>query len=126
MTNKLIEAADEMAKLLSGGSEQNSPVVRNALTAYRSARNEQGEAEVKPLVWEYEADFHCEEVFKSDCFFGTYWSYNPIENMAGFYFEIDEIATVVSTGPYDTMDAAKAAAQADYETRIRSALAGGV
>ena len=77
---------------------------------------------VKELVWDEECDFHSHETFVAECFYGTYWAYDPIEERAGYYFELDELATVVSTGPYDSMDAAKAAAQADYEQRILSAL----
>lgn len=86
--------------------------IDNALTAYRAARNEQGEVKVKQLVWEH----------------------HPAGAIAatptGFAYILDtrgkhRVTSIKGFNPrreFDDLEAAKAAAQADHETRIRSAL----
>jgi len=135
------EAADKLSKIVNHEYAGNDVVlydcdlatvsfndVRDLLTAYRAARESAVEVEVKPLVWEvwekaeggstvwkgysgeqfYKAVVHCDgsgAVYDLCCLGGA------------FRIEAD-------TGA-NGADFYKAAAQADYARRIRSALAGG-
>ena len=121
MTNKLIEAADELADRFDMVVQDicnDEPAEPNALaaalcalTAYRTARESAVEVKVKPLVWEwYWASTPC----------GPYSLYEGFKNEAGSWY-VCWSGTVIAHA--HSLDAAKAAAQADYETRIRSALA---
>lgn len=61
MTNKLIEAADELAKraqvMVDVFTCTESTMLESALTAYRAARESAGEVRVKPLVWEEDGKY---------------------------------------------------------------------
>lgn len=124
MTNKLIEAADELAEAVWQNKGLPTSVldhvkassrVQRALTAYRTARDSAGEVKVRPLVWECEA--------------GWRWKGTPPD---GFFSSVAKWVWEAPNGGFKhagskevftTIDDAKAAAQADYERSIRSALA---
>ncbi|MCP3653596.1 MAG: hypothetical protein GY766_01675 [Herbaspirillum sp.] len=123
--NNLIKAADELAGAIDDernmvcqdfGMQQDASLrTDTALTAYRTARNEQGEVKVKPLVWDglksgpYVITIHERGIADLHNYAEPDEDGYP-ERMKGGYL------TLVS------IDDLKAAAQADYETRIRSAL----
>lgn len=132
--NKLIEAADRLRDLVQEQFENgceichgdcgsaNPTVARcpvrrrhTALTAYRSARESAGEVKVKPLVWECEAGWRWKGM-PPDGFFPSVakWVWS---DMNGKFKHLG------SKDLFSTVEEAKAAAQADYETRIRGALA---
>ncbi len=75
-------------------------------------------AEVKPLVWVQESDFHCHEIFVAKTFFGQYSAFDPVELNAGFYIELEDCALDVSEGPYADMEEAKRACQSDVNTKM--------
>lgn len=124
--NNLIKAADDLAEAVWQNRGLPTSVldhikassrVQRALTAYRAARESAGEVRVKPLVWECEA--------------GWRWKGTPPD---GFFSSVAKWVWRLPNGGFKhagskdvftAVEAAKAAAQADYETRIRSALAGG-
>ncbi|AUQ74795.1 hypothetical protein [Phaeobacter piscinae] len=87
----------------------------NALSAYRQARKSAGDGvKVKPLVWECEG--------------GWRWKGTPPD---GFFTSVAKWVWQAPKGgfkhagtkePFATLEEAKAAAQADYEARIKAAL----
>jgi len=130
MTNKLIEAADELARASQDLIDDDGPYwmsyVIRALTAYRAARESAGEVEVKPLAWD---DLSNEDGgwLKANIEFGHDYSLMSYENDTWGWFTSFKTSRGYSgcQGKGLTMDDAKAAAQSDYARRIRSALAGG-
>jgi len=137
MTSDLMKAADELARQMdliekeaARGIEwgEEDPIRMldwfdtewvNALTAYLTARESAGEVKVKPLVWI--GDNYSEGIFWSATTeFGQYQVRES--EVSGIYMQWDGFCMGVLGKGFDTSDEAKAAAQADYETRIRSAL----
>jgi hypothetical protein len=115
----LIKAADALAEAVNeqlsymdlcgdkGDLERN---MRTTLTAYRQARESADGVKVKPLVWVKPPDW-------KDC---------DLCSEDGFY-EICEGQLLFNPGSevgsiFETLEDAKAAAQADYEARIKAAL----
>ena len=117
--NNLIKAADELAEAAEDVDHVNykNDDLLTALTAYRTARSEQGEVKVKPLVWE-----GCSTSMTAESSFGEYLVELDGQCGWGFWVPSQDIDYDPKGGFHETLDAAKAAAQADYETRIRSAL----
>lgn len=110
MTSDLMKAADELAEAVEsrmndlGGYDGRFPV-RKALTAYLTARESAGEVKVKPLVWK---NGHAHGVghhyfTRNGCLYRGEFS-GKTGLHCGPAWELEEVA------------------QADYETRIRSAL----
>ena len=114
--NNLIKAADELAGIVRRemAHYDDPECMMAALHAYRTARNEQGEVKVKPLVWECEAGWRWKGV-PPDGFFANVakWVWSDM-NGKFKYGGSKEL--------FSTVEEAKRAAQSDYETRIRSAL----
>ena len=112
--NNLIKAADELADIVRREmAHYDDPEgMMAALHAYRTARNEQGEVKVKPLVW---CNKECSAIRKSICGF-----YQVGFSHWGKWYLTTPLKTVGDQ--YHSLGSAKRAAQADYETRIRSAL----
>ena len=132
----LIKAADALAEAVNeqlsymdlcgdkGDLERN---MRNALTAYRQARESADGVKVKPLVWEYlyEYGLYCQAVTS----IGTY-SIHQDEDSAGgamlMYLHLtkDGDCTKYAIEWHDYVDPEEfqAIAQADYEARIKAAL----
>lgn len=71
---------------------------------------------IEPLVWGWECDFNCTELFIAKTSFGQYSAYATAECKAGYYVELEEGALFHSSGPWDTMDEAKSAAQKHLKT----------
>ena len=120
--NNLIKAADDLAGAIDDernmvcqdfGMQQDASLrTDTALTAYRTARNEQGGVKVKPLVW---CNKEGSAIRKSICGF-----YQVGFSHWGKWYLTTPLKTVGDQ--YHSLGSAKRAAQADYETRIRSAL----
>lgn len=130
MTNKLIEAADELCKhvdeqlMYMDLCDDKGDLGRNmhrALTAYRAARESAGEVEVKPLVWDCRGYLETAEDASSILGDWVVWTANGDSYYKG---PGDHIGTCIPSTS-GCKAAAKAAAQADYARRIRSAIAGG-
>lgn len=142
--NNLIKAADDLARLLEGsregelwlewcekGTGEFEDYIKgdegideevNALTAYRTARNEQGEVKVKPLVWECASiNGYKRGRYAARSAIGSGWAayIKRVEN--GWEYG-GKVYLSVLDGIDVALDAAKIQAQSDYETRIRSAL----
>lgn len=128
---KLIEAADEMAEAV--WQQRNLPTtvldhvrassrVQRALTAYQTARESAGEVNadgLKPLVWYESPDDDTD--FCANAIGLTYVVACDLDGFCSWGF-FRHIWREEGSDKWD-IDDAKAAAQADYETRIRSALA---
>ena len=93
-------------------------VLREAASALRLAAQSPEPVTVKPLEWnEYTDERGGPDWWDAETLAGTYYGIALLVD--GFFVEYDY--TAVAKGLHD-LDAAKAAAQADYEQRIRSAL----
>lgn len=93
------------------------PALRAALTAALAVQTQQG-VEVKKLEWEVADRPSLQWLHKAETVLGSYTISAPAWSTCGFLLyrgknRLDDLPTV---------EAAKAAAQSDYETRIRSAL----
>ncbi len=84
------------------------------------------EIQVKPLVWDWESDFHCIELFVTKTVLGQYSAFATAEEGAGYYVELEDGALDYSDGPFDTMETAKAAANAHHAARLMAELGGTV
>lgn len=76
--------------------------------------------EVKPLEWVEEHDFHCSEIWDCETIIGRYFVFKE-HDRSTCSFEFEAGPNSAQDG-FPDIDAAKAAAQADYNARILSAL----
>tara|TARA_R110000772_G_scaffold45492_5_gene104232 strand:+ start:233 stop:592 length:360 start_codon:yes stop_codon:yes gene_type:complete len=81
---------------------------------------------VVPLVWEWESDFHCTELFVAKTSLGQYSAFASEEEQAGYYVELEDGAISYSGGPFSSMDEAKAAANAHNVAQVMAGLGIGV
>jgi len=88
---------------------------RPAITAYEAAKGEG--VEVKPLEW---VKHPSADLWRADSLLGRHQVYAVISQTSWAFDAFDGITQ--ASGDAGSIVAAKAAAQADYETRIRSAL----
>jgi hypothetical protein len=97
-----------------------------ALLSLRSDAHTRGEVKVKPIEWEQgEGNYDGQEVWSA----GDPWLFWIVKNPSSpdyVWCETLHLEGFVPASPvrgsYPSLEAAKAAAQADFETRIRSAL----
>lgn len=112
----LIKAADALACPVCGGPV--SQDVHGQVWHVSQARESADGVKVKPLVWEAISDtsFRAKALMFGNVRVETYGSHWVINWSAPGYCD-----TLIA-GEFDTPEAAKAAAQADYEARIKAAL----
>lgn len=76
---------------------------------------------VKQLQWEAEHDFYCSELFECETGFGKYSAFLAVGN-SDYSWCLEDGPDMPEQHGLASLEAAKAAAQADYTRRILSAL----
>ena len=76
---------------------------------------------VKQLQWEAEHDFYCSELFECETGFGKYSAFLAVGN-SDYSWCLEDGPDMPEQHGLTSLEAAKAAAQADYTRRILSAL----
>ncbi|AHD10044.1 hypothetical protein [Phaeobacter gallaeciensis] len=104
-----------------GYVEENLSVIHHTLTTYRQARESADGVKVKPLVWSEDEEHAMGYRENSLTLIGPYWVEDH-ENSGEWRTYFDSFAGDVFISGSDSEEDAKAAAQADYEARIKAAL----
>lgn len=122
ITDDLAERGVEVLKRIAVAtlSLEDASLIAGWVHDARNALRAQGGASVKPLEWQESIEGYAKGQWFADSIFGEYCTYMHGPSGRAWLQGPQPLREF-----FDTIDEAKAAAQADYERRIRSALDGG-